>query len=145
MILFSAYWARTQLGDRAMLHVLRAVADSSRYAGVRIGGALPSAVVRAPEVIEDMMAQHIVTGRASGAGWQDPQPLGYCITTPNGRHRGEPVAGKPARRVRRAAWGNGPEAIPAPRPRPTQPAAAPYTRIYVSDLAPSLCRECSGR
>ena len=28
---------------------------------------------------------------------------------------------KVARRVRRAAWGNGPRAIPAPRPRPTQP------------------------
>jgi phenylpyruvate tautomerase PptA (4-oxalocrotonate tautomerase family) len=27
---------------------------------------------------------------------------------------------KVARRVRRAAWGNGPRAIPAPRPRPTQ-------------------------
>ena len=26
---------------------------------------------------------------------------------------------KVARRVRRAAWGNGPRAIPAPRPRPT--------------------------
>ena len=31
---------------------------------------------------------------------------------------------KVARRVRRAAWGNGPRAIPAPRPRPTQPAGA---------------------
>jgi transposase len=29
-----------------------------------------------------------------------------------------------ARRVRRAAWGNGPGAIPAPRPRPTQPERA---------------------
>jgi len=29
-----------------------------------------------------------------------------------------------ARRVRRAAWGNGPGAIPAPRPRPTQPQGA---------------------
>ena len=41
----------------------------------------------------------------------------------NGRDRGEPAAGRPARRVRRAAWGNGPGAIPAPRPRPTQPLA----------------------
>ena len=41
-------------------------------------------------------------------------------TTPNGRHRGEPVALRAARRVRREAWGNGPGAIPAPRPRPTQ-------------------------
>jgi len=31
---------------------------------------------------------------------------------------------KVARRVRRAAWGNGPRAIPAPRPRPTQPEKA---------------------
>jgi hypothetical protein len=31
---------------------------------------------------------------------------------------------KVARRVRRAAWGNGPRAIPAPRPRPTQPERA---------------------
>jgi len=31
---------------------------------------------------------------------------------------------KVARRVRRAAWGNGPRAIPAPRPRPTQPQRA---------------------
>jgi hypothetical protein len=30
---------------------------------------------------------------------------------------------KVARRVRRAAWGNGPAATPAPRPRPTQPSA----------------------
>jgi hypothetical protein len=34
---------------------------------------------------------------------QDPQPLDHCITTPNGRDGGEPVAGRPARRVRRAA------------------------------------------
>jgi len=29
-----------------------------------------------------------------------------------------------ARRVRRAAWGNGPAVTPTPRPRPTQPAKA---------------------
>jgi hypothetical protein len=53
---------------------------------------------------------------------QDPQPLGHhCIATPNGRHRGEPVARRLARRIRRAVWGNGPRAITAPRPRPTQP------------------------
>ena len=34
---------------------------------------------------------------------------------------GEPGAVRVARRVRRAAWGNGPGAIPTPRPRPTQP------------------------
>ena len=39
---------------------------------------------------------------------QDPQPLGPA-TTPDGRNRGEPVALRGARRVRRAAWGNGPE------------------------------------
>ncbi len=54
------------------------------------------------------------------AAARSPTP-GPWPTTPNGRHRGEPVAGRPARRVRRAAWGNGPMAIPAPRPRPTQP------------------------
>jgi hypothetical protein len=36
------------------------------------------------------------------------------------RFRGEPVALRGARRVRRAAWGNGQRAITAPRPRPTQ-------------------------
>ena len=45
-------------------------------------------------------------------------------TTPDGRNRGEPVASRGARRVRRAAWGNGPGATPAPRPRPTQPTVA---------------------
>jgi hypothetical protein len=50
----------------------------------------------------------------------DPQPPGSS-TTPDGRNRGEPVALRGARRVRRAVWGNGPGAIPAPRPRPTQP------------------------
>jgi hypothetical protein len=36
-------------------------------------------------------------------------------TAPDGRHRGEPVAERSDRRVRRAAWGNGPGATPAPR------------------------------
>lgn len=31
--------------------------------------------------------------------------LGPCPTTSNGRNRGEPAARRPARRVRRAAWG----------------------------------------
>ena len=35
-------------------------------------------------------------------------------------NRGEPGAPRGARRVRRAAWGNGPGAIRTPRPRPTQ-------------------------
>jgi hypothetical protein len=39
----------------------------------------------------------------------------------DGRPCGEPGAVRVARRVRRAAWGNGPAAMPAPRPRPTQP------------------------
>lgn len=41
----------------------------------------------------------------------------------HGRNHGEPVAWRHARRVRRAAWGNGPAAMPAPRPRPTHPNA----------------------
>ena len=44
-----------------------------------------------------------------------------CLNQPNGRNHGEPVAEKAARRVRRAAWGNGPAAMLAPRPRPTPP------------------------
>jgi hypothetical protein len=43
------------------------------------------------------------------------------LNQPHGRHHGEPGAVKAARRVRRAAWGNGPAAMPAPRPRPTPP------------------------
>src|SRR5680860_992835 len=39
----------------------------------------------------------------------------------HGRDHGEPVAWRHAQRVRRAAWGNGPAAMPAPRPRPTHP------------------------
>jgi hypothetical protein len=65
--------------------------------------------------------------RASGT--PAPSPIGAarspapgpCQITPDSRNRGEPAAGRPARRVRRAAWGNGLEAIPAPRPSPTQP------------------------
>ena len=44
---------------------------------------------------------------------------------PDGSDRGEPGAWRRARRVRRAAWGNGPAAMPTPRPRPTQPAHGP--------------------
>ena len=46
---------------------------------------------------------------------------GSSPTTPNDRNRGEPEAERSARRVRRAAGGNGPRAIPEPRPRPTRP------------------------
>jgi hypothetical protein len=44
---------------------------------------------------------------------------------PDGRNRGEPGASRGARRVQRAARGNGPAAIPAPRPVPTQPPVGP--------------------
>ena len=51
--------------------------------------------------------------------------LGSRLPEPtHGRNHGEPVAVKAARRVRRAAWGNGPAAMPAPRSRPTPPKAA---------------------
>ena len=47
--------------------------------------------------------------------------LHRCAFVHDGRPCGEPGAVRVARRVRRAAWGNGPAAMPAPRPRPTQP------------------------
>jgi hypothetical protein len=47
-----------------------------------------------------------------------PGPLQH----PAGRNRGEPVALKGARRVRREVRGNGPRAILEPRPGPTHPA-----------------------
>src|SRR5215471_6448370 len=40
---------------------------------------------------------------------------------PTGRNRGEPVAWRDARRVRRAAWRNGPAVTLTRRSRPTQP------------------------
>ncbi len=43
------------------------------------------------------------------------------LNQPTDRDHGEPGAMKVARRVRRAAWGNGPVAMLAPRPRPTPP------------------------
>jgi hypothetical protein len=48
--------------------------------------------------------------------WALPEPA-------HGRNHGEPVAWRHARRVRRAAWGNGPAAMLAPRPKPTHPSA----------------------
>jgi transposase len=57
-------------------------------------------------------------------GQHHPQPVDPAQPRPHGRNRGEPGAMKVARRVRRAAWGNGPRVIPAPRPRPTQPERA---------------------
>jgi hypothetical protein len=65
-----------------------------------------------------------VTVTATDIGAPSPHP-GQRRTTPDGRNRGEPGASGGARRVRRAARGNGPEAIPAPRPVPTQPAVGP--------------------
>jgi Glyoxalase-like domain len=50
----------------------------------------------------------------------DPPALDPAPTTPDDSDRGEPAAVKAARRVRRAAWGNGPAATLVPRPRPTQ-------------------------
>ena len=55
-------------------------------------------------------------------GQRDPRPQGTrWLNHPIGRFRGEPDAVRVARPVRRAAWGNGPRAIRAPRPRSTQP------------------------
>ncbi|CCH79824.1 hypothetical protein BN12_60030 [Nostocoides japonicum T1-X7] len=51
----------------------------------------------------------------------DSQPLDPARPRHHGVNCGEPGAVKVALRVRRAAWGNGPGAIPTPRPRPTQP------------------------
>ena len=50
-----------------------------------------------------------------------PKPGCRAPEQTHGRDHGEPVAWRHARRVRRAAWGNGPAAMPAPRPRPTHP------------------------
>src|SRR3954463_1274869 len=50
-----------------------------------------------------------------------PNPGSRLPEPTHGRNHGEPGAVKVARRVRRAAWGNGPAAMPAPRPRPTPP------------------------
>ena len=61
-------------------------------------------------------------GTATGAT-RSPTP-GPAQPPPDGSDRGEPGAWRRARRVRRAAWGNGPAATPAPRPRPTQPEKA---------------------
>ena len=58
-------------------------------------------------------------------GQQDPQPLHSGQPRLNGSDRGEPVASRGARRVRRAARGNGPAAMPTPRPVPTQPTHRP--------------------
>ena len=51
-------------------------------------------------------------------GSQIPSP--WALNPPDGRDRGEPVASRGARRVRREVRGNGLGAIPAPRPGPTQ-------------------------
>ncbi len=83
-------------------------------------------------------------------GSKSPAP-GPRQTTPDGRNRGEPAARRRARRVRRAAWGNGPRAIPAPRPRPTQPQAAALRRTRVplvmrrSGSGRRIIRPCAAR
>ena len=59
-------------------------------------------------------------GTATGAT-RSPTPGSRLPEQTHGRNHGEPVAWRHARRVRRAAWGNGPAAMPAPRPRPTHP------------------------
>jgi hypothetical protein len=52
---------------------------------------------------------------------------------PDGRHRGEPVA-PTARRVRRAARGHGPGAIPAPRPGHTRRTPGLWSGTYEGTL-----------
>jgi hypothetical protein len=60
--------------------------------------------------------------RGSATGATRSPTTGSRLPEPaHGTNHGEPVAWRHARRVRRAAWGNGPAAMPAPRPRPTQP------------------------
>ena len=65
-------------------------------------------------------------GTATGAT-RSPTPGSALPEPTHGRNRGEPVALRDARRVRRAAWGNGPAAMPAPRPRPTHPKRPRHT------------------
>jgi transposase len=47
---------------------------------------------------------------------------------------------KAARRVRRAAWGNGPAVTPTPRPRPTQPEAAVVLCVDEKSQVQALAR-----
>ncbi|WP_028933488.1 IS256 family transposase, partial [Pseudonocardia spinosispora] len=65
---------------------------------------------------------------------QHSQPLVLARTTPNDRNRGEPVALKGARRVRRAVWGNGPVATPEPRPIPTR-LSAHLSEVYGAEVS----------
>jgi hypothetical protein len=59
-----------------------------------------------------------------GGGYRRCRPSFTVGREPaHGRNHGEPVAWRHARRVRRAAWGNGPAAMLAPRPKPTHPHA----------------------
>ena len=78
------------------------------------GGALPEDGPVGPHWwVSEMQAKlHPWAAADLGRGFDD---------TPKDSDRGEPGAVKVAHRVRRAAWGNGPGATPAPRPRPTQP------------------------
>ncbi|MFD4949602.1 group II intron maturase-specific domain-containing protein [Streptomyces sp. NPDC058409] len=61
-----------------------------------------------------------ITGTATGAT-RSPAPGPRPDNQPDERNCGEPGTRKRVRRVRRAAWRNGPVATPEPRFRPTQP------------------------
>jgi hypothetical protein len=71
------------------------------------------------------------------------QRHGHPRTPPDGRDRGEPVAERSARRVRRAARGNGPVATPTPRPGPTQQGDVRLRRLVgsVEDLPKRRIRQ----
>jgi hypothetical protein len=71
-----------------------------------------------------------------------PNPGSKLPEPTHGRNHGEPVAVKAARRVRRAARGNGPAAMPAPRPRPTQPSDVVPDRPATYSLANALTCRC---
>lgn len=50
--------------------IVRVVPDSSRYAGVKLGAAVPGIVARSAEEVEHLMARHLVIDGPSGASWQ---------------------------------------------------------------------------
>ena len=74
-----------------------------------------------PVTAGDAELRHIAAipvARYRYRGTQIPSP--WALNQPDGGNRGEPVALKGARRVRREVRGDGPGAIPVPRPGPTQ-------------------------
>jgi hypothetical protein len=94
--------------------------------------AVPAAIHHPHRVVATAVngRDRVVQPRSSGSNplplpGRDPRPLGRRRTAPDGRNHGEPGASRGARRVRRAARGNGPAAMPAPRPVPTQPPVGP--------------------